>query len=454
MSTRGWDAGSAVWLDELDADELRELLRVAASRIPDMGDWLAVQGAARADDPSELLEIVNRVLSPRRRFYEYRQANDYAADAYDTVELLAARALRGSPGLVRVIERAITLVTRAILKSDDSSGAQGDLVHILLEAHATATRTSSPPLTRAEQKRLITWLINYRYGGTQDFFDPDIVTYAPGLSTASIDQYRQAIAGIDLGPYGSYPLTRLAVLDRDRDAILAANGGEPDNSLLAARIVSDLEEAGLHGDAVDYARRGVAMSGRGWDQKLVTFLVDDAFSRGDVEQAVSLRRDWFARFPGSSTFAALRESAERVGVWDEERESAEALLAERDAAAYATYLLGEDRVDQAWDFATATVAPTDRAGLWLDLCTKRAQTHPSDTLPIYRTIVADTLTVTDKRNYRSAASILTTMRAVAASAGPESTAEFDAFLAKIIDQNRRRPTCIDTFARAGLIRRN
>lgn len=454
MSTRASNASAAVWLDALDADELRELLRAAASRIPDMGDWLALQGAARADDPAEVMEIVNRVLTPHRRFYEYRQANDYAADAYDTVELLAARAVHGSPGLVRVIERAITLVTRAILKSDDSSGMQGDLVRTLLAAHATATRTSSPPLTRAEQKRLVTWLITYRYGGTQDFFDPDIVAYVPGLSSASIDQYRQAIAGIELGPYGSYPLTRLAVLDRDRDAILAANGGEPDNSLLAARIVSDLEEAGLHGDAVDYARRGVAMGGRGWDQKLVTFLVDDAFSRGDVEQAVTLRRDWFARFPVSSTFGTLRDTAERAGVWERERGNAETLLAERDAAAYVAYLLGEDRADEAWDFATAMVAVSDRPGLWLDVCARRAQIDPSDTLPVYRAIVTDTLTVTDKRNYRSAASVLTTMRAVAASAGPESTTEFDAFLAETVAANRRRPTCIDAFARAGLIPRN
>ena len=57
----------------------------------------------------------------------------------------------------------------------------------------------------------------------------------------------------------------LAVLDRDRDAIVAAHGGEPGTAMLAARIVGDLEEATLHDDAVAYAQLGVAMDGRGWD---------------------------------------------------------------------------------------------------------------------------------------------------------------------------------------------
>jgi hypothetical protein len=93
----------------------------------------------------QLLALVNQAMTPRRRFYDYRQANDYAYDCHDTVELLAHRAIHATPALIPVIERAITLVTRAILKSDDSSGAQGDLVHVLLQAHATSVRSSTPP---------------------------------------------------------------------------------------------------------------------------------------------------------------------------------------------------------------------------------------------------------------------------------------------------------------------
>lgn len=442
------------WLQSLDTDELRELLEDLAHRVPGVGDWLDVQRASSSEDPAELLAVVNQSMTPHRRFYDYRQANEYAADCYDTVELLAHRALHATPSLIPVIERAITLVTRAILKSDDSSGAQGDLVHMLLESHATAVRSTTPPLTQAEQTRLVTWIVKYRYGGTQDFFDPDIVAYAPGLSAKSIQQYRDAIVGTDLGPYSSYPLTRLAVLDRDRDAIIAANGGEPTNAMLAARLVSDLDEAGLHEDAISYARLGISIDGRGWDQKLVTFVVDDAFARGDAEQAVTLRREWFTRFPLFASFAAFRNTAERAGVWPRERGAAESRLAERDGPGYASYLLKEERVDQAWEFATDKTLVTGNTTLWLNLCEARAQTHPADTLPIYRSIITDTLTVTDKRNYRTAAAIMKTMRKVASASGADATREFDAFLADTIDGNRRRPTCIEAFARAGLITRH
>ncbi|MBP2436616.1 hypothetical protein [Microbacterium amylolyticum] len=123
---------------------------------------------------------------------------------------------QATPALVPVIERAIVLVTRAILRSDDSSGLQGDIVSELLDAHAEAVRSAYPPLTQPEQTRLVKWLISFRYGGTQDFFDPDIVAYAPALSAKSLDRYRRAIEQMDLGPYGRYPLERLAVLARDR----------------------------------------------------------------------------------------------------------------------------------------------------------------------------------------------------------------------------------------------
>lgn len=300
----GSDSTSAAWgwLDELDAGELRDLIGAAVCRVDGLGDWLDVQHALRRGDADDLLAIVNRVMTPHRRFYDYREANEYAYDCADTVELLTHVALHGTGQLLPVIERAITLTTRAILKSDDSSGAQGDVVQTLLAAHATATRTAVPPLTQPEQTRLIKWVVSYRYSGKQDFFDPDIVAYAPALSVKSIEQYRHAITGLNLRTHDRYPLTRLAVLDRDRDAIVAAHGGEPDNPILAATLVDDLEEAGLHEDAVSYAKLGIAMEQRGWNQTLVTFLVDDALTRDDSEHAVTLRREWFTRFPTSTSF--------------------------------------------------------------------------------------------------------------------------------------------------------
>lgn len=447
-------AALGTWLDSLDADQLLDLVVLATERIPGFSEWLDGQRVADDPDPIELLALVNRGLAPTRRFYDYRQANDYAHDAYDTVELLRhIAAERSTPALLPIIERAITLTTRAILKSDDSSGLQGDLVRSLLDAHAEAARTASPKLTQAEQTRLITWIVKYRYGGQQDFFDPDIVAYAPALSPKSVERYRDAITAIDLGEYGRYPLTRLAVLDADRDAIVAAHGGEPRNEMLAASLVADLEEAGLHDDAVAYARIGIAMGGRGWDRKLITFLVDDAIARGAADEAVELRRDWFARHPSSTSYSALRETADQLGRWDAERDAAEDRLAAHDPESFVTYLIDEGRGEQAWDFARVQRSSIRRADVWLKLCADRAKAQPADTLPIYRLLISDTLIVTDVRNYKAAARMLKTMRDVAAVAGPEHTAEFETFLAQTVEQNRRRTRCIEEFAKAKLIPR-
>ena len=445
------DSAGAAWMAQLDADDLRALLDDLAQRVPEVGEMLEIQRASMSGDPADLLVIVNQTLTPHRRFYDYYQANAYAAQGEDTVRLLAQRAEAATPALLPVLERAITLTTRAILKSDDSSGAQGDLVHCLLDAHAAAVRSATPVLSDAQQTKLIAWIVKYRYGGTQDFFDPDIVAYAPGLSARSIQRYREAIAAIDLGPYGRYPLTRLAVLDRDPRAIVAAHGGEPTNSMLAARIVDDLDEAGLRDDAVGYARLGIGMDARGWNHKLVTFVVDDALARGDDAEAVTLRREWFARFPHATAFTALRETARGVGRWQQEQDAAESRLAEKDPAGFAAYLLRDEQLARAWQYASERVPVESNATLWLDLCAARARTHPTDTLPVYRTIVTDTLTVTDKRNYRAAASILQTMKKTATDVGAD--ADFEAFLAETVERNRRRPTCLDVFARAKLIPR-
>ncbi|MFY9713802.1 MAG: hypothetical protein WAK00_10025 [Microbacterium sp.] len=439
------------WFDTLREDDLRDLLDEAMTGVPGLTGWLDTRRVAASDDPADLLALVNRDLTPSRRFYDYYQANRYASDAYDTVQLVSDRAEHAPPALLPVIERAITLSTRAILKSDDSSGLQGDLVRTLLDAHATAARTASPALTQPEQTRLVKWIVKYRYGGAQDFFDPDVVAYAPGLSAKSIEQYRNAIAGTDLGTYGQYPLQRLAVLDRDRDAIIDTHGGEPKNAMVAKSIVEDLEEAGLHEDALAYARLGVDLDSRGWDHKLIDFLVEDAVAHDASTKAVGLRRSWFARFPQSSSFAALRETAEHAGVWHRERSDAEDLLSRRYPDGFVRYLLAEDRGDEAWEFASSRIDPVSSVDIWLSLCERRAVTTPADTLPIYRAIVQQTLVVTDKRNYRSAAEILKQMRIVAQTAGPEHEAEFTVFLAQMVEQNRRRPSCIEVLRKAKLL---
>ncbi|WP_424467025.1 hypothetical protein [Pseudoclavibacter helvolus] len=464
----------AAWLRQLNQAELLDMVADVADNVPGAYERMerhrergtAPVGTSVAsiydNRLSAALELVNDVLTPTRQFYDYRDANDYADDGEEVVELLRNLAEESTPALLSIIERALTLATRAILRSDDSSGLQSQLVGELMDAHERATITSSPPLTQAQQTRLVKWLINFRYGGQQDFFDPDIVAYAPALTPKSIEQYRAAIAKADIGEYGSYPLRRLAVLDRDAEAIVAAHGGPSLNAFQIAPLLVDLVEAGHHDHAVDWARRGLEVNDRsyGGGERLLEFLIADAQSRGDQAAQVTLQRDWFRKFPSHESLKRYRSAAASAGLWDAARAFAEKHLAASASDSFIRYLLEEGRDDEAWQFATEhypadepqyMLGPSGRDKLWQQLCVARVRTHPADTLPHYRRLVTKFLKHADVSMYPIAAAALLEMRAAATAAGATDRLEFDEWMLVLADENKRRPRCLQEFRRTGLI---
>lgn len=437
------------WLQGLTRTDLIELLLELATEVEGAAAWLALQQLDDTQDAVGLRHEVDAVLTPRGGFYSYRQANDYAYDAQGIVRLLEGSADEASPDLLPVIERAIALVTRTILRADDSSGAMGDIVRGLMDAHARGARHAADALTAKERRRIADWLIRYRYGGKQDFFDPDIVAYAPALGDDGVARYRAGIAKQDLGPYGQYPLERLAVLDRDEQAIVASHGGEPANAAVAASIVESLSEARLPEAALRYARIGLGLPHTHRTQRLADLVVQHELDAGDADAALQLRRQQLARHPGAEVFGSLRATASQLGVWEEERAGAERVLRAGSAWQFLNYLLQEGRDDEAWQFALANPQAATAASRWGELCARRALTHPADTLPVYRELVTGTLEVTDKRNYGTAAKFLVAMRG--ASAAADQREAFERFLAETVEANRRRPTCIEAFRRAGLV---
>lgn len=436
------------WLDGLSRADLVGLVRGLASQVDGAGAWVALQHLRDDRDPGVMRSQVDAVLTPRSGFYAYRQANDYASDADGVVSLLVEAADSPDLPLVPTIERALTLVTRTVLRADDSSGMLGDLADRLLDAHATAVRGLRDQLSLKERRRIADWLVKFRYGGKQDFFDPDIVAYATGLGEEGVARYRAAIADQDLGRYGRYPLERLAVLDRDPLAIVAAHGGEPASARLAEGIVDDLLEAGLDEDARRYARIGLALPAAAQTPKLVDLLVEHALATGDASEALRLRRERLSRHPESGSFGKLRETAMGLEVWDAERPAAEEVLRTRVSWQFLSYLMYEGRDDEAWDFAMEHPDAARVASRWPELCARRAQRHPAQTLPIYRRLVTEVLEVADKRNYMQAAHLLIAMRQAAALAG--DVGGFAAFRAEIVELNRRRPTCIAILKKSGV----
>jgi uncharacterized Zn finger protein len=94
----------------------------------------------------------------------------------------------------------------------------------------------------------------------------------------------------------------------------------------------------------------------------------------------------------------------------------------------------------------------DAAQAWPRLCRQRARTAPGETLPVYERLITATLTTTDRRAYREAATLLVAMREAAQAA--QADGAYRAFAARTVEANRRRPACLEVFRRHGVLGRD
>ncbi len=435
------------WLRQLSAADLIGLIEDLTLDVDGVAQWLALQRLSDTADPVGLREQVDDTLAPRSSFYRYGRANAYADGGWELVQLLSEVAEEPTVELLLVIERAMTLVTRTVLRADTSSGAMGVLMDSLMETHAKAARGLAGVLTSKDRRRLADWLVKFRYGGKQDFFDPDVIAYAEALGDDGIERYRLALGKYDLGTYGEYPLRRLAVLDRDAEAIVSTHGGEPTSAVQAKWVVEALAEADLHDEARRQAARGLALPGAERTNGLADYLVQDFLAQGEIEAAVALRRDQLAKHPSSTTFDDLRRTAEGAGIWEQERPVAEQVIRDRVPWYFVDHLLHQQRNEEAWDYAVAQPEAATGSGQWGELCKRRSRTHPADTLPIYRQLITATLETTDRRNYHAAAELLQLLKI--ASDAADDPEGFAHFLALTLESNRRRPTCMQILHAAG-----
>lgn len=197
-----------------------------------------------------------------------------------------------------------------------------------------------------------------------------------------------------------------------------------------------------------WSTRGIAQT-NGWQvAQLYDLACGVHTQRKQPLQVLALRRAQHERMPSSSTYRALRKTAETLDAWPVEQDAARAKLQRADRRAFIDALLGDDEVDLAW--RTAIAAPQDELGsdLWLRLAESRQRDSPADALPVYQRLVDEILECADRRAYRSAAGIL--KRAHAAAQAADMPDEFGEYLAQLREQHRRRPTLIAILDKANL----
>ena len=181
-----------------------------------------------------------------------------------------------------------------------------------------------------------------------------------------------------------------------------------------------------------------------------------ARTTGDLARVADLRRDHFLHSTRRDTFEGCRAAAQAAEQWTPQVQAdVERHLKEKHPRAMLEVLLDERRDDEAWELATALdLGVAAHAGghpaVWAEVLKRRSVTHPEDTIPLYSRQITAVLRAAHESNYRQAASDLVLMRAAARRLGKHAVADFEAFLATTVENNRRRPKCMAIFRETGL----
>jgi hypothetical protein len=424
---------------------LAEPVLDAAVRHEDLARVSRLAVARRDGDLAVLQREVDRALRTRR-FLDYWGSMESAQTARPVVAELETT-LRTAPSreLVELLQRALGHVVKVIHHADDSSGLIGDLVRDLLGLHARACDAGV-----ADPVKLAAWMIRFRFGD-QDFFEVDPVRYARVLGAAGMAAYRDAIGQIDDG--GSYALRyvreRLAVLDQDIDAIARLHGGDLTNPFQFLHVAEAMAELGRDDLVLEWTARGIADTD-GWQISRLYDLACETHTRlVQPLEVLRLRRSLHERMPSSSTYAALREAAEAVDVWEIERPAARAALEERDVRGFIDVLLGDDDRDLAWRTALAAPPEAIDAKQWLRLAASCEREYPGDGLEAYQAVAEEVLQTADRRAHTDGVRILNKAAKAAHAAGRAD--DFSTHISQLRDQYRRRPTLIGLFDKAGFV---
>ena len=418
----------------------------------------------------EILPLVRT----RTDLHRWRAANEYGAQLHDAVALLRDAAENEPPAeVLSVTQKAIASACKVIMRADDSSGIIGNAIRDLLDLHAQLARTVRPPF-----RKLVDWMIRFQFHNECDFFEIDPVAYGPALGELGMAAYRakltEVLAGLNpqltaeqeqavfLGRLSDrvrwerigadrhtrfvleWNGRRLAVWDRDVEAIIATHSRDRKVAAWFQDTAEALAEIGEFDLAIDWARQATFFGPGHQSVKAAGYwcaLV--AAHRPDEELATRL--EVFHRWPMSIHADALLKLL--GSAWPEVRDEVMDALesSPREAVRFALHSLGE--VSIAWELAHSL--DLGDAGLWESLAEQYELVEPLAVLPIYADRVRGDLEHADASSYRAAARRLAHMRTLAA--GTPEAKEVDRFIAELRETYRRRPRLQQEFDRAGLL---
>jgi hypothetical protein len=407
---------------------------------------------------SDLADAVLPLIRTRADVWRWGAANEHGRQMHDAVAMLQAAAESEDPADVfAVTQKAIASALKVIMRADDSSGIIGDACRALMDLHPEVAARAKPPVAK-----LVDWMMAFQFDNECDYFTLDPVAYAPALGEKGIASYRAKLADLEgrLGPRPSeeerwtvahradwftldWNAQRLAVLDRDVEAIIRTHARDRKVAAWLQDTAEALAEIAEFDLAIDWARQAVDAGPGHQSLKAGEYWCTLLAEHRPIE-LLAARLEVFRRWPSSSTAARLCRDAGEA--WPQHHDEVMERLADspRDAVLFALLSLGD--VQYAWELAHSLALDDDRT--WSDLVKTYEKVDPIAVLPVLNRLVLRELVETGAQHYQIAARRLKKMRKLAA--GSEYAAEVDQFIAELREANRRRPRLHQEFDRAGL----
>ncbi|CAN5164514.1 hypothetical protein BH11ACT6_BH11ACT6_33290 [soil metagenome] len=408
--------------------------------------------------PGSLADAVLPLIKTRMELYRRGAANGHGAQMHRAVDILETAVPTADPGEVyTVTHKALASAIKVIARADDSDGIIGDACRRLLGLHPKVAVEAAVPA-----KKLVDWMMRFQFDGDVDYFTLDPVAYAEALGDAGIAHYRARLQEREdaLGPRpadkdefssGQYHerftlewnAQRLAVLDRDVDAIIRTHARDRHVAAWFHDTAKAFEEIGEFDLAIDWAKQATDFDLGHQSLGAASYwcaLLDGRRPQESLEARLYVFRRW----PSSSTAAGLHRAAGPS--WQTFHDEVIETLSARPREAVLFVLLTLTDAEFAWSLAHSLVLDDD--GTWNRLIEAYQLIDPVAVLPTYQRLVENQLVYTGPKHYRLAARWLATMRTL--TAGREERHEVDAFIADLREQHRRRPRLQQEFDRARL----
>ena len=424
--------------------------------------YLAPDGLSDAGVPNSLDlplgEAVLPLIRTRTDLHRWGVANAHGKQMHDAVDILeSAIPVRDPSEVYSVTHKALTSAIKVIARADDSSGIIGDACRRLLALHPQTAATARVP-----SGTLVNWMMKFQFDEDVDYFELDPVAYASALGEKGMASYRAQLdevrATLPQEPTESERFSvpfhherwvlewsdkRLAVLDRDVDAIIRTHARDRRVAAWFKDTAKAFEEIGEIDLALDWARQATEFD-RGHQALVASDYWCELLAEHRPDEEIDARLLVFRRWPSSTTAAQLHRAADKT--WPQFQGEVMAALAARPRDAVLFALLTLKDVQLAWQLAHEL--DLDDAWTWNELIKHYEKVDPIAVLPVHRLLVENELVHTGAQHYRTAAKHLVGMRRLAA--GTAEAPEVDSLIAELREANRRRPRLQQEFDRAQL----